>query len=177
MERNNLDISEELNELKKLDENSTDPLTQAYIADVKRNAAIKMSIRGIAEGNMNEAENWKAEVEKQEAIRDRHLSKGLKDTPSQGGSSRPYTQNNSNSSGGCYIATAVYGSYDSPQVMVLRRYRDERLSKNIFGRLFIKAYYRLSPTVAKRLATAKRTNNFIRMLLDKIVFGVSKKQK
>ena len=28
------------------------------------------------------------------------------------------------SSGGCYVATAVYGSYDCPEVWVLRRYRD-----------------------------------------------------
>ena len=28
------------------------------------------------------------------------------------------------SSGGCYVATAVYGSYDCPQVWTLRRYRD-----------------------------------------------------
>ncbi|MFR9028073.1 MAG: DUF2726 domain-containing protein [Clostridium sp.] len=30
---------------------------------------------------------------------------------------------------GCYIATAVYGSYDCPQVWVLRRFRDQILEK------------------------------------------------
>ena len=32
--------------------------------------------------------------------------------------------------GGCYVATAVYGSYDCPQVWTLRRYRDDILAKN-----------------------------------------------
>ena len=37
--------------------------------------------------------------------------------------------NNGNSSGGCYVATAVYGSYDCPQVWTLRRYRDDTLAE------------------------------------------------
>ncbi|HIZ10458.1 MAG TPA: leucine-rich repeat protein, partial [Candidatus Borkfalkia avicola] len=40
--------------------------------------------------------------------------------------------------GGCYIATAVYGSYDCPQVWTLRRYRDFSLSRTAPGRLFVK---------------------------------------
>lgn len=55
----------------------------------------------------------------------------------------------SNNSGGCYIATAVYGSYDCPQVWVLRRYRDNVLDKNIFGKAFIRIYYATSPTLVK----------------------------
>lgn len=53
------------------------------------------------------------------------------------------------SAGGCYIATAVYGSYDCPQVWVIRRFRDYRLSKTWYGRAFIRTYYFISPTLVK----------------------------
>lgn len=53
------------------------------------------------------------------------------------------------SSGGCYIATAVYGSYDCPEVWVLRRYRDYSLKNSVVGRLFIRIYYAVSPTLVK----------------------------
>lgn len=43
-------------------------------------------------------------------------------------------------SGRCYIATAVYGSYDCPEVWVLRRYRDYYLKNSSSGRLFIRLY-------------------------------------
>ena len=35
------------------------------------------------------------------------------------------------SSGGCYIATAVYGSYDAPAVRTLRRFPAMRLSPHL----------------------------------------------
>lgn len=53
------------------------------------------------------------------------------------------------SSGGCYVATCVYGSYDCPQVWTLRRYRDNTLSKTWYGRAFIKTYYSVSPILVK----------------------------
>lgn len=70
---------------------------------------------------------------------------------------------------GCYIATAVYGSYDAPEVMALRRFRDETLKKSVLGRLFIRVYYKFSPPIAERLKNAKRTNSFVRSILDKWV--------
>lgn len=51
--------------------------------------------------------------------------------------------------GGCYVATAVYGSYDCPQVWTLRRYRDYTLAETWHGRAFIKTYYAISPTLVK----------------------------
>jgi hypothetical protein len=48
---------------------------------------------------------------------------------------------------GCYIATAVYGSYDCPQVWTLRRYRDNTLASTWYGRMFIRVYYAVSPTL------------------------------
>lgn len=53
------------------------------------------------------------------------------------------------SSGGCYVATAVYGSYDCPEVWTLRRYRDKDLAATWHGRAFIHIYYAISPTLVK----------------------------
>lgn len=52
-------------------------------------------------------------------------------------------------SGRCYIATAVYGSYDCPAVWTLRRFRDLYLAQYKVGRIFIKSYYAVSPYIVK----------------------------
>lgn len=70
---------------------------------------------------------------------------------------------------GCYIATAVYGSYDCPKVWVLRRYRDFYLSKTKLGKIFIHAYYAISPTLVKRFGASKLVVNFWKGQLDCIV--------
>jgi len=69
----------------------------------------------------------------------------------------------------CYIATAVYGSYEAPEVRVLRRFRDEVLQNSSLGRLFISTYYKLSPPVAERLKGAQRSNHVVKSLLDRWV--------
>lgn len=56
---------------------------------------------------------------------------------------------NMGSKGGCYVATAVYGSYDCPEVWVLRRFRDDVLAETLLGRAFIHTYYAISPTLVK----------------------------
>lgn len=63
----------------------------------------------------------------------------------------PYngTPHSSSSSGGCYIATSVYGSYDCPEVWTLRRFRDKKLSKTWYGMIFINIYYAISPKLVK----------------------------
>lgn len=71
--------------------------------------------------------------------------------------------------GGCYIATAVYGSYDAPEVLTLRSFRDQVLQKHWLGRCFIKAYYFLSPPIAKRLKNARKINYLVRTALDRFV--------
>lgn len=77
---------------------------------------------------------------------------------------------------GCYIATAVYGSYDAPQVLTLRRFRDDVLAHSVLGRCFIRTYYRLSPPIAERLKDAKMINGWVRSILDKIVSKLNNKQ-
>ncbi len=86
---------------------------------------------------------------------------------------RPSSSNSSNSSasggGGCYVATAVYGSYDCPEVWVLRRYRDYVLLENPIGRLFVKLYYAVSPTLVRLFGKTRWFNSIIRPVLDKKV--------
>jgi hypothetical protein len=72
-------------------------------------------------------------------------------------------------SGGCYVATAVYGSYDCPQVWTLRRYRDNHLGSSWCGRLFIKAYYAASPMLVRLFAESSWFNAALRPPLDKLV--------
>lgn len=67
---------------------------------------------------------------------------------------------------GCYIATCVYGSYDCPQVWALRRYRDHSLSKNIFGRAFIRVYYGISPFIVRAFGKYKLFHKFWKRVLD-----------
>ncbi len=77
--------------------------------------------------------------------------------------------------GGCYVATSVYGSYDCPQVWTLRRYRDERLSKSWYGRLFIKLYYKISPTLVAKYGNTSFFQKKIKARLDKMVARLNEK--
>lgn len=79
------------------------------------------------------------------------------------------TNSGGNSGGGCYIATAVYGSYNCPQVWTLRRYRDYTLAEKWYGRLFIRAYYAISPTLVKWFGNAMWFKRLCNSRLDKIV--------
>lgn len=70
---------------------------------------------------------------------------------------------------GCYVATAVYGSYDCPEVWTLRRFRDDILRPTTAGRAFIKLYYRVSPTLVKWVGNTRWFNALCRLPLDRLV--------
>ena len=74
---------------------------------------------------------------------------------------------------GCYVATAVYGGYDLPQVRVLRRFRDELLSRSFAGRCFITFYYWMSPWLVDRVGSRRWFTGLARPLLDRITMGLS----
>lgn len=66
--------------------------------------------------------------------------------------------------GFCFIATACYGSYDAPEVIILRKYRDDRLSRTLLGNFLIKVYYKLSPPFALLISKSSILRAFIRKI-------------
>lgn len=86
-------------------------------------------------------------------------------------SSAPTTppRNTSGGSGGCYIATCVYGSYDCPQVWTLRRFRDGTLGATWYGRLFIRFYYAISPTLVRWFGKTKWFKKLWKNRLDRMI--------
>lgn len=76
---------------------------------------------------------------------------------------------------GCYVATCVYGSYDCPQVWTLRRFRDDMLSKTWYGRLFIRTYYAISPSLVNLFGEFTWFKNLFKPTLDKMVENLNDK--
>ncbi len=75
---------------------------------------------------------------------------------------------------GCYIASCVYGSYDCPQVWILRRYRDNCLNKHFIGRFFISFYYTVSPILVSLFGKTRLFKGVFSFLLDKKIAKLQK---
>ena len=75
----------------------------------------------------------------------------------------------SSKGGGCYVATHVYGSYDCPEVWVLRRWRDTYLASTTLGPWIIRLYYRVSPIVVRALGRHTWFTSIVRRPLDGFV--------
>jgi hypothetical protein len=72
--------------------------------------------------------------------------------------------------GGCFIATAAYGTSTAKQIDVLREFRDGMLLKSTVGSQFVALYYRFSPPVADYIAGNEVLRTLVReLLIDPIV--------
>jgi len=67
--------------------------------------------------------------------------------------------------GGCFIATAAYGSEDHAEVARLRAFRDDTLRRTRSGRAAIRIYERLSPPIARVVAGSPSCRAFVRLLI------------
>ena len=72
------------------------------------------------------------------------------------------TSINNVSKKGCFIATACYGNYDAPEVLILRKFRDNYLLKTLAGRMFVRTYYEVSPFLARSISKSERIKKMIR---------------
>ena len=74
--------------------------------------------------------------------------------------------------GGCFIATAAYGSALHPHVNALREFRDNRLKKAMIGRAIISLYERVSPPLAAVIAKHDTLRLVSRLALAPLVYAV-----
>ena len=74
--------------------------------------------------------------------------------------------------GGCFIATAAYGSLVEPHVKILRDFRDRFLITNFAGKSFVSLYYKYSPPLADFIAKHDNLRTMVRITLFPLV-GIS----
>ena len=71
--------------------------------------------------------------------------------------------------GGCFIATAAYGSLMAPHVKILRDFRDRFLLGNTVGDSFIRLYCTYSPPMADFIAKHDGLRAIVRLSLLPVV--------
>ena len=71
----------------------------------------------------------------------------------------------SSDGGGCFIATAAYGSPTARFIHLLRTFRDQYLLANPIGQKWIDLYYRYSPAVAGFVADRPAMRKGLRLIL------------
>ncbi|MBU1088095.1 MAG: hypothetical protein KKD05_11345 [Candidatus Omnitrophica bacterium] len=76
----------------------------------------------------------------------------------------------SSGGGGCFIATAVFGTPMAQEVISLCRFRDNYLLSSWAGRVFVDGYYKYSPSIADSIRDRQSVRAFVRILLRPLIF-------
>ncbi|MFB0505981.1 MAG: CFI-box-CTERM domain-containing protein, partial [Thermodesulfobacteriota bacterium] len=75
----------------------------------------------------------------------------------------------SDSRGGCFVASAVYGSFLDRHVGALRSFRDSVLTRGAIGRRLVQAYYGVSPPAAQWIKNRENIRALTRIALMPLV--------
>jgi len=84
----------------------------------------------------------------------------------------PSSSSSGSSSSNCFIATAAYGSWLDPHVLILREFRDRHLLTNAAGTWLVEFYYRHSPPVADYIRERETLRAIVRSGLGLIIFSI-----
>lgn len=83
--------------------------------------------------------------------------------------------------GGCFIATAVYGSALADEVFILKEFRDNWLLNFPLGRIFVRFYYLISPPIASQIAKRNFLKNITKTIflipIIKVAIKLNRKEK
>lgn len=72
----------------------------------------------------------------------------------------------------CFIATAVYGGVNAPEVRFLREFRDDYLLPTSAGREFVDLYYEYSPPIADYIKRNEWARSLGKWLVDLIIYSI-----
>lgn len=76
--------------------------------------------------------------------------------------------------GNCFIATATMGSYDHPEVIELRYFRDNWILKKKWGASFVEWYYHYGPIAAKSIEKSFMLKKICYLLIVKPLIYLSR---
>jgi hypothetical protein len=76
--------------------------------------------------------------------------------------------------GGCFIATAAFGTSMAYEINILRSFRDNFLMRKRAGRGFISLYYMISPTIARLIERSRALKFITRTLLSPVIKAIQK---
>jgi hypothetical protein len=97
------------------------------------------------------------------------IANGIIIDPSTLGINANHDGDSDSGGGGCFIATAAFGSAIESHVMILRQFRDKVLLPTTIGRAAVGFYYTHSPPLADTIAAHDNLRKFVRWSLLPVI--------